>query len=200
LVQDNQNIYNLLKGCLQNDRDSQKGLYQLLRKQAFAICYRYLDNEKLIEELLTKSFIQLFKHIDLFNKNEYPDIHTGLTFWFRSILVANCIGYYRQLDLFSHGQEMTLDIDYPPHGSENEAGQPSDQDIIEAIRKLPPSFKIVFNLSVIEGMSHKEIGGHFDISASRSGSILSAARKMIRKNLSARTTQRWAGEGSIRAF
>jgi RNA polymerase sigma factor (sigma-70 family) len=108
----------------------------------------------------------------------------------------NCISHYRQFRLFSYEQITALELKFLPYESENRAGNPSGMDIIEAIRKLPQSNRIVFNLSVIEGMSHKEIGHQLGISASLSASTLSAAREMIRNSLSSSNAQPWAGEES----
>jgi RNA polymerase sigma factor (sigma-70 family) len=195
LVKDNQNISDLLTGCLHNDRNSQKALYTALRGYVFAICYRYLDSDERIEELLNKSFIELFKHIDQFYKGKYPDINDGIRGWLRKIVVMNCISHYRQFRLFSF-EPSPLGLKYLPYESENGSGKPSDQDIIEAIRKLPQSHRLVFNLSVIEGMSHKDIGHQLGISSSLSASTLAAAREIIRNSLSLTTSQAWTGEES----
>jgi RNA polymerase sigma-70 factor (ECF subfamily) len=184
LVQENQNIYHLLKGCLHNDRHSQKELYLSLRRQAYAICYRYIDNLEQIDQILNKSFVQLFKHIDQFNRNKFPDIQKGVRSWLSSIVVGHCIDYYRQLQVFNKTQMPAEERDHRQKEIGNTTGQPSGHDIIEAIRKLPPSNRIVFNLFVIEGMPHKEIGHQLGIRASWSSSILNDAREMIRKHLS----------------
>ena len=192
MLQDNPNIVNLLKGCLENNRNSQKGLYQILRRQAFAICYRYIDNRELTEQILNSSFIQLFKHIDEFEENKYPDIHNAVKTWLSRIVVLNCIEYYRQMRLFSHELLFTEKPEHPSTDLENTKEKPSDQKIIDAIRKLPPSCRIVFNLSVIEGMSHKAIGDHLNIPAHRSMAILDHAREIMRKNLSEGRSESWA--------
>jgi RNA polymerase sigma factor (sigma-70 family) len=144
--------------------------------------------------LLNKSFIELFKHIDQLRKAKYPDINNGIRGWLRKIVVMNCVRHYRQFRLFSFEQITSGELKYLPYESEMGTGKPSDQDIIEAIRKLPQSHRIVFNLSVIEGMSHKEIGHQLGISASLSSSTLAAAREMIRNSLSSTPGQSWTGE------
>jgi RNA polymerase sigma factor (sigma-70 family) len=189
-------IFKLLQGCLHNDRKSQKGLYQLLRSHAFSICYRYLDSQELIEELLNKSFIQLFKHIDQFKKEKYPDINSGVKVWLTRMVVIRCIDHYRQMQLFPPEPVPTPEVKLLSDPPENAGETPSGQEIIESIRKLPPVFRIIFNLNVIEGMAHKEIGDHLHISASRSASILVSAREMIRISLLKKTPGTWAGEES----
>jgi len=59
----------------------------------------------------------------------------------------------------------------------------SYKEIIEAIRLLSPAYRTVFNLFVIEGMSHEEIGKHLGISVGASKSNLSKARENLRKIL-----------------
>jgi RNA polymerase sigma factor (sigma-70 family) len=194
LLQDNPNIANLLKGCLNNDRNSQKGLYQILRKHAFAICYRYLDSQELSEQILNASFIQLFKQINKFDKSKYADIYKGVKTWLSRIVVLNCIDYYLQKRLFNHEPLLTEKLEHSTNNPENTLQKPSDQEIIDAIRKLPLSFRIVFNLAVIEGMSHKVIGDHLHIPTQRSRIILDNAREIMRKNLSGEYAQPWPEE------
>ena len=59
----------------------------------------------------------------------------------------------------------------------------SYKEIIEAVRLLSPGYRAVFNLFVIEGMSHEEIAKQLGISVGASKSNLSKARDNLRKLL-----------------
>lgn len=76
------------------------------------------------------------------------------------------------------------------HESENiaDAGENgldvlSYKEIIQAIKLLSPSYRTVFNLFVIEGLSHDEISKKLGISVGASKSNLSKARDNLRKLL-----------------
>jgi len=62
--------------------------------------------------------------------------------------------------------------------------------IIEAVRKLTPVYRTVFNLFVIEGFSHEEISSQLNISVGASKSNLSKARHNLRKILTQQTEYR----------
>jgi RNA polymerase sigma-70 factor (ECF subfamily) len=53
--------------------------------------------------------------------------------------------------------------------------------MMQAIRDLPPGYKVVFNLYVFEGYSHKEIADVLNISENTSKSQLSRARGYVRR-------------------
>ncbi len=52
----------------------------------------------------------------------------------------------------------------------------TEQEILAAVQELSPAYRAVFNLYVIEGYSHKEIGDALDITESTSRSNLVKAR------------------------
>ena len=57
------------------------------------------------------------------------------------------------------------------------------QDIVTAIQQLPPSYRMVFNLFVIEGYTHDEIAVMMNISTGTSKSNLSVARSKLQRML-----------------
>ena len=53
------------------------------------------------------------------------------------------------------------------------------KDLMNAVRKLPASYRIVFNMYVIDGFSHKEIASHLKIAVGTSKSNLFKARAIL---------------------
>jgi RNA polymerase sigma-70 factor (ECF subfamily) len=62
------------------------------------------------------------------------------------------------------------------------AGLPAE-DIVKMIQELPPQYRMVFNLYVMEGYNHAEISRELGISEGASKSDLSRAREILRKKL-----------------
>ena len=52
---------------------------------------------------------------------------------------------------------------------------------MSAIDSLPEGYKKIFNLSVLDGLSHQEIGALLDIAPHSSSSQLARAKSMLRK-------------------
>jgi RNA polymerase sigma factor (sigma-70 family) len=184
----NVNINKLIVGCYANARSSQKGLYLLLNDYAYKICYRYTNKSVEAEELVSEGFLKLFKNINRFETNRYPDTFSALKGWFKKILINTCIDFWRK------GQNNTI---FQPFTDDNSARQEysatgldivSYKEIIEAIRLLSPSYRAVFNLFVVEGRSHEQISEQMGISVGASKSNLSKARANLQKILLKKTS------------
>ena len=68
----------------------------------------------------------------------------------------------------------------------------SHDDLLKIVQTLPDGYRQVFNLSVIEGYSHREIGEMLGIAAVSSRSNLSRAKQLLRKKiLDSKTTDQW---------
>jgi RNA polymerase sigma-70 factor (ECF subfamily) len=57
----------------------------------------------------------------------------------------------------------------------------AEEELLSMIAKLPDGYKMVFNLYVIEGYSHKEIADLLNIGESTSRSQLVKARKLLKE-------------------
>jgi len=55
------------------------------------------------------------------------------------------------------------------------------KELVNEIKKLPPSYRAVFNMFVIDGLSHQEISKVLGISVGTSKSSLSKARVQLQK-------------------
>jgi RNA polymerase sigma factor (sigma-70 family) len=167
-------LYNLLKGCQNNDRKCQRSLYQHYYGYSMSICLRYADNRDEAVELLNESFMKIFKNIALF------DYTRPFRPWLRKILINTCINHFRKKKIdfsdefdaannLADGEEILSGISY--------------QEILDIIRQLSPAYRAVFNLHVIEGYKHEEIAEMLNISVGASKSNLSKAKKNLQKLL-----------------
>ena len=59
----------------------------------------------------------------------------------------------------------------------------AEKDIINIIKELSPGYRTVFNLYVVEGYSHKEIGELLGISEGTSKSQLARAKGVLQKKI-----------------
>lgn len=60
----------------------------------------------------------------------------------------------------------------------------AEKDIINIIQELSPGYRTVFNLYVVEGYSHREIGELLGISEGTSKSQLARAKGVLQKRIS----------------
>lgn len=183
-----QQISSLISGCCKNDRNSQRDLYHWLYDYATRICFRYVSKTEEAEELTSESFVKLFKNIQQFDGSRGgADIEALLKGWFKRIVVNTCIDHLRKTHLKLVSQEISEEGETFADVQETGVDKLMYQEIIEAIKKLTPVYRTVFNLFVIEGFSHEEIAAQLGISVGASKSNLSKARHNLRKIITQQT-------------
>jgi RNA polymerase sigma factor (sigma-70 family) len=158
----------LVNACIAHERWAQQKLYQDHYGKMMGVCLRYANNQDDALDILHEGFIKVYKHISKYQPG------TSLIAWIRRIMVNTAIDYYRK-----NIRRRAEDIDeaYDLSSDTPDAiAQCSEKDILAAIQQLTPSYRTVFNLYVIEGFSHKEIGEELGITESTSRSNLVKAR------------------------
>jgi len=161
-------LNNLIKGCLKNDRKSQRNLYQHFYGYGLSICLRYSENRDEAVELLNEAFMKIFTNLKKF------DLTRSFKSWFRIILINTCINNFRRKKI-AFKEELNEAKNYST--PDEILSNISYQEILDMIRKLSPAYRTVFNLYVIEGYKHEEIAKMLDISIGTSKSNLSKAKK-----------------------
>lgn len=165
-------IRHLLKGCLRNQRESQKLLYQHFYGYGMSICLRYAGNRDDASAILNDGFMKIFENLKKF------DLSKPFKPWLRKILINTAIDHY-------HRKQKMIQTE-----SVENAGNQSDtekilsgisyQEVVTLIQKLPPAYRTVFNLHVIEGYSHEEIAGMLNIAVGTSKSNLFKAKEQLK--------------------
>ena len=178
---DHEKITMLLDGCKKNNRSSQQELYLLLNSYAMGICLRYAENQQEAEELLQEGFIKLFRNIEKFETNRHADQLSALKGWFKRILINTCIDQYRKNRHNTMTYTITEEFDIPAVNQATAIDQLSYKELVDAIRLLSPGYRQVFNLFVIEGLTHEDIAEKLGISIGTSKSNLSKAREKMKK-------------------
>lgn len=185
-----QHIASLISGCCRNDRNSQRDLYHGLYGYALNICFRYVNRQEEAEELVSESFIKLFRSIAQFDGGRPGDTEALLKGWFKRIVVNTCIDYLRRTHLKTVAHEISEEDGTFVDTRETGLDKIGYDEIMEAVRKLTPVYRTVFNLFVIEGFSHEEIASQLNISVGASKSNLSKARSNLRKMITKQTEYR----------
>jgi RNA polymerase sigma-70 factor (ECF subfamily) len=178
---DHGKIILLLEGCKKNNRSSQQELYHLLNSYAMGICLRYAENQQEAEELLQEGFMKLFRNIEKFETNRHADQLAALKGWFKRILINTCIDQFRKNRHNTMTYTITEEFDIPAVNQATAIDQLSYKELVDAIRLLSPGYRQVFNLFVIEGLSHEDIAEKLGISIGTSKSNLSKAREKMKK-------------------
>lgn len=147
-----------------------------------AICDRYTNKHENAIEILNDGFLKVFKDIQNY-KPAYSDVLSSFKGWLRKIMVYTAIDYYRKDKKHSIIKQLDNIVYQLPIASEDAISKLSYDEIIKSIQELSPGYRTVFNLFIIEGMSHEEVASELGISVGTSKSNLSKARAQLQKIL-----------------
>lgn len=174
---------NIIKGCLEKDRNSQKMLYELYYKKVQGVCLRFSKNQEEAKDMMEEGFINIFGSIKKFREN------TSFENWIQNIILKTAIDYL-QRNKHEYGIVSTVIAHQKTAIWEKEINEKdilnglNSDNVLKSLQQLSPAYRIVYNLSVIEGCSHKDISERLGISEDTSKSNLAKAKINLRKNLS----------------
>ena len=165
----------LIKGCIQEKKACQRELFARFSGKMMSVCMRYARNRAEAEDILQEGFIRVFDNISKFR---FQGSFEG---WVRRIMVNSALKFYSKKafkqefpGIESYHEQSTDPVIY---------SQLSEQELLNMVAELPDGYRLVFNLYIIEGYSHKEIGKMLKIGESTSRSQLTKARKMLQQKV-----------------
>jgi RNA polymerase sigma factor (sigma-70 family) len=166
-------LYQLIGGCINQDRKSQKMLYKAFYGFSMAICLRYTGDRDEAAEVLNMGFLKVFTHIKTY------DTTRPFKGWLGKIMTNVSIDYYRANLKMAYSE----DLDKAEHLSDGELPDRklNYDDLLAMVQKLPQAYRTVFNLFAIDGYSHDEIGEMLGINAGTSKSNLHKARQKLKQ-------------------
>ena len=164
----------LVDGCKRGDPASAEALYRDYSGKLMGICRHYVDSQEVAEDLLHDAFVVILSSIGQLRNSE------KLEAWMGVIVKNLAIDYLKESQHFTHPEE---DIDIEDVPEETVYPVPPYDDLLELIDRLPKQYGKVFRLSVLEGLSHKEIGVLLHIGEKSSSSNLFRARQVLQKEL-----------------
>jgi RNA polymerase sigma factor (sigma-70 family) len=189
-------IHILLDECAKEIRTSQKRLYALFFEYAMSICMRYADTGNDALEILNDGFLKVFREIRKFEPLQSNPVG-AFKAWMKKIMIFTAIDHYRKNQKYNRNtDDLKETVLEQPAQDETQLEKLSHKEIMECVVKLPPAYRTVFSLFVIDGFSHNEIAERMGISTGTSKSNLAKARAWLQKML---TTINKEGEYERRA-
>lgn len=176
-------LNNIINGCIKNDRESQKRLFEMYGSKMLGVCSRYCKNREDAKDAMQDGFVKIFTKMNTF-KGE-----SKLETWMTRIMV------YTAIDTFKKNTKMfTFD---PSSALLKEEGVEMELEyfqetslkdkLMACLDELPLGYKTIFCLYVIDGFTHKEIAEELGISSGTSKSQLARARKLLQKIVKEKT-------------
>jgi len=167
-------VTQLVNGCIGNERTAQENLYKHFYAQMLRICFRYLKTNDLAQEAVNEGFLKVFQNIKAFDAQK-----GNLGAWICTIIIRTAIDHSRKEFKF-------FTVDYDDQDADEFFLEPNilsklyAEDLLKTIQQLPDATRIIFNLSVIDGYTHKEISTQLNITEGTSRWHLADGKKKLR--------------------
>ena len=163
----------LIIRCQKKNRQAQGALYKLYAPKMFGLCLKYSRNRMEADDNLQEAFLTIFDKINQYrSKGSFEG-------WIKRIVINTALQRYRK--------ETFLDV-IKDDNIKDEVVEIDDEGLsldflLALIQELPDRYRLVFNLYVLDGFSHKEIASMLNISIGTSKSNLSRARMILKEQI-----------------
>lgn len=159
-------------------KDFWEEAYQRNIGKMIAVCFRYVPILQVAEDLAHDAFMTAMNKAEGFKGTGHFDA------WLRKITVNTALMYIRDSKHVNVSNSEVL-MQYMIDNYEEDAmwNNFTIEELLEAIKILPEHHRLVFNMYVLDGYSHKDIAKELNISAGTSKSHLARARKKLQEIL-----------------
>jgi RNA polymerase sigma-70 factor (ECF subfamily) len=147
---------------------SREEIYRQYAPRLMGVCLRYVHDPTVAQDLLHDAFILIFSSMDRLRD---PG---KLEPWMVKITKNLCLRYLqkqKQIVDLAAVEDLLEDFSVLP--------EVSLEEILSMVDSLPDRYREVFRLSVLEGMSHEEIGRLLGIRPHTSSADLSRAKRLL---------------------
>ncbi len=172
----------IIKACIDNDKNAQKAFYDAFYSYVMGICLRYSSGEDDAHIMVQEAFYRVYRNLKHFKEGELLDS------WVKKDVIQASIKYIREertersivstVHTNKTGKEKQMEMT-----DSDIIAKAKQEDMLKAIQELTSGYRIVFNLVLMDGYSYKEIGEMLDVSEYTSKTNFEKARYSFRKNL-----------------
>jgi len=164
----------LIDQCINNNARAHEALYRRFAPKMYGVCLRFAKNKMEADDILQEGFIKVYLNLKTFRKEG------SLEGWVRRTIVNTAINYYKKNAKYLKDTEIEQ-AEILFNNVDGAVDALSVEELLSLVRELPTGYRMVFNLNVIEGYTHKEISKLLEISENTSKSQLSRARQTLQR-------------------
>ena len=174
----------IIEGCKQGKPACQEALYRLYGPRMKGICLRYAKTDFEAEDVFQDAFVNVFQNIKTFRDGTFSS-------WMRRIFVNAAINNYRRNKKHYDHQD-SHDLEVNDDAQLSGLDELNAKELLALISELPEGYRLVFNLHIVEGYNHKEIGELLKIAEATSRSQLARAKSLLKKKLEKNNSCKYA--------
>lgn len=145
-------IEKIIAGCLNNDRWSQRQLYDRYSSKLYGLCRRYSSSDEEAEDVLMEGFMTVFKSLGSFQHK------SSFQTWLTSVMLNVAVSHFRNSKRFRrevYAEDMDSE-EFVEEEVEIRTNLVADQ-LLGLIRQMPEMMRVVFNLKAVDDYSFTEI-------------------------------------------
>lgn len=174
----------IIEKCIAGDKAAWGQLYKQWAPYCCGIIRRYGLAEDRVADLLQEIFIQVFVHL-----KKYDPERAEFKWWLRKLAVNKILMALRAEKSRTSSKVVNMDEAIDFNSKElSILDRLSYNDLLGLIKTMPDSYRLVFNLNVLDGYSHKEVASALSISEQNSRIRLNRAKIWLRDKLSTTKT------------
>lgn len=166
-------INKIIKGCKQHDRKCREELYKYTADSIMNVCIRYTIDKSTAKDVFQETYLKAFKQIKQFKSDK-----GSIKSWMSRIAVNTALSNIRKLEKLQFVESFHTVLE--PITDEDPLADLTAKELLKLVNSLPNGYRIIFNMYVVEGYNHEEIGNTLGITASTSRSQLSRAKLALK--------------------
>jgi RNA polymerase sigma-70 factor (ECF subfamily) len=167
-------LQDIIAGCMRNERSAQEKLYKMFHPRMMGLACRYIGQRSLAEDAVNNGFLKAFKKIDRYG---FQGSFEG---WLRKIMIRAVLDYIRENSRYN---EKVVLVEKEEYIQKDHGDRMYYDQLMQLVHSLPETTKTVFNLSVMEGLQHKEIAELLGMSEGTSKWHLSEGRRLLKEKI-----------------
>ena len=168
-------VKQIAERCQQGEQEAFGQLYTLTYDKLRQVCRQYISNEDDIDDVLHDAYYLIFTKIGTLRDTSKAEA------WMQKVVQNVALTYLQE-----RKKQSVVQLDSVKEAAVIPASVTSAEiyeEIMARIDQLPNSYRRVFRLSVLEGMTHQQIAALLNINPHTSSALLFRAKNMLRHSL-----------------
>jgi RNA polymerase sigma factor (sigma-70 family) len=175
-------LLQLIVGCTKQDRECQKLLFEEYYALLMKVAFRYVSTYEQALEATHNGFLRIFRECILFRNNQERQVKELFSVWIKRVFIITLVDHIKAEPDLHMPRPIPGDL-WNQDGDRRLPGVEIHIKLIRVLKGLPVPYRLVFNLYVIDGFSHREIARMLDITVKDSKHKLIKARESCSRAL-----------------
>lgn len=176
-------LNDIIEKCKRQDRQGQRVLYEKYYAFALKTCFRYTGQYDRAVDATNDGFIKVFRYIGQFSPERAFHLEALLLGWIRKIMIHSAIDHLRQAKKQPESIALSEADTSRIQAVESAENRLLYKELITHLSGLSEGYRLVFNMSAIDGYSYNEIAEILGIAPGTVRSNFFRAKKILQNLL-----------------